>query len=69
MRELQKTLGKELPRAMIALTAFAGARDQRLTAEAGFDRHVSKPFDGPALVLLIRDLLAVDDDARLLDRS
>jgi signal transduction histidine kinase len=68
MRQLQKALGKDMPRATIALTAFAGARDQHLTAEAGFDRHVSKPFDGPALVLLLRDLLAVDD-ARLLDGS
>jgi CheY-like chemotaxis protein len=67
MRQLQKALGKDMPRATIALTAFAGVRDRHLTAEAGFDRHVSKPFDGPGLVMLIRDLLAVDD-TRLLDR-
>ena len=68
IRQLQKALGKDMPRATIALTAFAGARDQHLATEAGFDRHVSKPFDGSELVRLIRDLLAVDD-ARLLDRS
>jgi signal transduction histidine kinase/CheY-like chemotaxis protein len=67
MRQLQKALEKDMPRATIALTAFAGSRDQRLTAEAGFDRHVSKPFDGPALVLMLRDLLSVDD-ARIVDR-
>jgi signal transduction histidine kinase/ActR/RegA family two-component response regulator len=67
MRQLQKALGKDMPRATIALTAFATARDRHLAAEAGFDRHVSKPFDGPALVMLIRDLLSVDD-ARIVDR-
>ncbi len=67
MRQLQKALGKDMPRATIALTAFAGARDRHLTAEAGFDRHVSKPFDGPTLVMMLRDLLSVDD-ARIVDR-
>jgi CheY-like chemotaxis protein len=67
MRQLQKALGKDMPRATIALTAFAGARDQHLTAEAGFDRHVSKPFDGPTLVMMLHDLLSVDD-ARIVDR-
>ncbi len=61
MRQLQKALGKDMPRATIALTAFASARDQHLTAEAGFDRHVSKPFDGAALVQMLRDLSSVDD--------
>jgi signal transduction histidine kinase/ActR/RegA family two-component response regulator len=58
MRQLQKALGKDMPRVTIALTAFAGARDQHLTAEAGFDRHVSKPFDGPALAQMLRELLS-----------
>jgi CheY-like chemotaxis protein len=49
-----------MPRATIALTAFAGSRDQHLSAEAGFDRHVAKPFDGASLVHTIRDLLSVD---------
>jgi signal transduction histidine kinase len=61
MRQLQKALGKDMPRATIALTAFASARDQHLTTEAGFDRHVSKPFDGRELVQMLRDLLPVDD--------
>jgi signal transduction histidine kinase/ActR/RegA family two-component response regulator len=61
MRQLQKALGKDMPRATIALTAFASARDQLLTADAGFDRHVSKPFDGAALVQMLRDLSSVDD--------
>ncbi len=68
MRQLQKALGKDMPRVTIALTAFAGARDQHLAAEAGFDRHVSKPFDGSALAQTLRDLLSVDD-ARIADRS
>jgi signal transduction histidine kinase len=61
MRQLQKALGKDMPRATIALTAFASARDRHLTAEAGFDRHVSKPFDGRQLIQMLRDLLPVDD--------
>ena len=61
IRQLQKALGKDMPRATIALTAFAGARDQHLAAEAGFDRHMSKPFDGQALVQTLRDLLSTDD--------
>ena len=61
MRQLQKALGKDMPRVTIALTAFAGSRDQRLTAEAGFDRHISKPFDGRELIQMLRDLLSVHD--------
>ncbi len=59
MRQLQKALGNDMPRVAIALTAFAGARDRQLTAEAGFDRHVSKPFDDQELVQTLDDLLAV----------
>jgi diguanylate cyclase len=61
MHQLQKALGKDMPSATIALTAFASTRDRQLTAEAGFDRHVSKPFDGPALVQMLRDLLSMGD--------
>jgi CheY-like chemotaxis protein len=59
MRQLQIALGTAMPRVTIAVTAFAGARDQQLSAEAGFDRHISKPFDGYALVQMLHDLLSV----------
>lgn len=59
MRQLQKALGKNIPRVTIALTAFAGARDRHLSAEAGFDRHVSKPFEAEELIQTIRELLSM----------
>jgi signal transduction histidine kinase len=59
MRQLHKSLANDMPRARIALTAFAGTRDRQLTAEAGFDRHMSKPFDGHELIEMLRDLLSV----------
>lgn len=58
LRQLHKALGNEMPRATIALSAFAGARDRQLSAEAGFDRHVSKPFDSDELIEMLRDLLS-----------
>jgi CheY-like chemotaxis protein len=61
MRQLQKALREQVPRVTVALTAFAGPRDRRLAAEAGFDRHVSKPFDADALVQMLRDLLSAKD--------
>ena len=58
LRQLQKALANEMPQATIALSAFAGPRDRQLSAEAGFDRHVSKPFDSHALIEMLRDLLS-----------
>jgi CheY-like chemotaxis protein len=57
LRQLQETLGPDMPRATIALTAFAGAGDQRRAADAGFDRHMGKPFDADSLVQTLRELL------------
>jgi signal transduction histidine kinase/ActR/RegA family two-component response regulator len=54
---LLQQLGDDAPRATIALTAFAGPREQRRAAEAGFDRHMAKPFDAERLVQTLRDLL------------
>jgi CheY-like chemotaxis protein len=58
LRQLQKALGNEMPRATIALSAFAGLRDRQLSAEAGFDRHVSKPFDSHDLIEMLGNLLS-----------
>ena len=43
--ELNQALGLRAPRAAIAVTAFAADRDRQLTAAAGYDRHISKPFN------------------------
>ncbi len=60
MRQLQTALGRNMPRATVALTAFAGEQAQQMALDAGFDRHMPKPFDGSALVHLLHDLLAAD---------
>jgi signal transduction histidine kinase len=59
LRQLQETLGADMPRATIALTAFAGANDQRRAADAGFDRHIGKPFDPDRLVQVLCELLSI----------
>jgi CheY-like chemotaxis protein len=56
--ELRERLGSHMPRATIALTAFAGPRDQRRAAEAGYRGHMSKPFDDRRLLQMLRDLLS-----------
>jgi signal transduction histidine kinase/ActR/RegA family two-component response regulator len=56
--ELRERLGSHMPRATIALTAFAGPRDQRRAAEAGYRGHMSKPFDDGRLLQMLRDLLS-----------
>ena len=40
----------------IALTAFARIEDQTRALEAGFQKHLSKPFDLNALILAVDDL-------------
>jgi signal transduction histidine kinase/ActR/RegA family two-component response regulator len=58
LMRLVSALGPSAPRVSIALTAFATDRDRLRAEEAGFQRHVAKPFDPPALVRLIADLLS-----------
>ena len=58
LMRLLTALGPGAPRVSIALTAFATDRDWLRAEEAGFQRHVAKPFDSPALVRLIADLLS-----------
>ena len=55
--ELNQALGPRAPRAAIAVTAFAADRDRQLTAAAGYDRHIPKPFDPVALVHVVEELL------------
>lgn len=44
----------------IALTGYARAEDKARALEAGFDRHVVKPAEPAALVMLLRELLGRD---------
>ena len=47
--------GRHTP--VVALTALASADDRRRIIGAGFDRHVTKPIDPSALVLVVEDTL------------
>jgi CheY-like chemotaxis protein/anti-sigma regulatory factor (Ser/Thr protein kinase) len=40
----------------VAITAYARSEDQAKVREAGFQRHVSKPFDPAELVRVVREL-------------
>ena len=42
----------------VALTAYAGARDQQRALEAGFDTHLPKPADADELIEVLANLLA-----------
>jgi signal transduction histidine kinase/ActR/RegA family two-component response regulator len=64
MRHLQAALGSRTPRVTIALTAFATDRDRQRSAEAGFQRHIAKPFDPAALIATIAELLSEGAEAR-----
>jgi CheY-like chemotaxis protein len=57
MRELSSMVDGAIPRVRIALTAFAGERERQQSAEAGFQRHISKPVDPAMLVATIHALL------------
>ena len=43
--------------AAIALTAYAGAEDERRALAAGFQRHVAKPIDPDYLVAVVRSVI------------
>jgi signal transduction histidine kinase/ActR/RegA family two-component response regulator len=64
MRQLKAVLGSEMPRISIAVTAFAGSRDVERSSEAGFQRHITKPFDPASLVRLLADLIEQDEELR-----
>ncbi|HSC25794.1 MAG TPA: ATP-binding protein [Vicinamibacterales bacterium] len=57
LAQITEALGSRSPRVTIALTAFAGERDRAKSAEAGFQRHIAKPFDPLELVRTLEDLL------------
>ncbi len=57
MRELDGALGEHAPRIRVALTAFVGEKDREKAMEAGYQRHVAKPFDPGMLVAVLEELL------------
>jgi signal transduction histidine kinase/ActR/RegA family two-component response regulator len=58
MRELDVALGAAAPRVRVALTAFAGERDRTRALDAGYQRHIAKPFDPATLITVLENLLA-----------
>ena len=54
-RELRSRYGKGCP-ALVALTGLSSAEDKLLAEQAGFDRHVAKPYDPQALLALVTAL-------------
>ena len=60
LQQMTSALGQRLPRARIALTAFAGPNEQERSIAAGFHRHFSKPFEPATLVRTLRELLSPD---------
>jgi signal transduction histidine kinase/CheY-like chemotaxis protein len=60
LRQLLATLGTRAPRVRVAVSAFGGQADRERSVAAGFQRHVSKPFDPVALVAVLEQLLEDD---------
>jgi CheY-like chemotaxis protein len=63
VRSLPEELGGAVP--AVAVTAYARQKDRSAALAAGFERHLSKPFDPEELVATIVSLTA----ARSVDRS
>ena len=54
-QEMVRRFGDDRPK-MIAVTAWTQSSDRILAKIAGFDRHVSKPYDPTALLALVSDI-------------
>lgn len=59
IRELRATQGRDHRVPALALTAFARAEDRKRALLAGYQAHLSKPFDVAELVLLVANLAEV----------
>lgn len=57
LRELDGALEADAPRVRVALTAYAGDADRERVLAAGYQRHITKPFDPAMLVRVLADLL------------
>jgi PAS domain S-box-containing protein len=60
VRKLDSPAASSVP--AVALTAFARAEDGRLAAEAGYQRHLAKPFELSELVAVIAELAGRVDE-------
>lgn len=58
----EQAWGKKI--VLIAVTGWGQARDRQRSLEAGFDAHVTKPVDYPALVRMIAELSRVEKDSQ-----
>ena len=58
LQHMTAALGSRTPRVRVALTAFAAPDDREKAAAAGFHRHLAKPFDPLALVMILHELLS-----------
>jgi signal transduction histidine kinase/DNA-binding response OmpR family regulator len=56
VRALPQTAGGQIP--AVALTAYASDEDRQRALLAGFQRHVSKPVEGDALIQTLAELAA-----------
>jgi PAS domain S-box-containing protein len=57
MRALRAGESRDMRIPAVALTAFARAEDRKRSLVAGYQAHMSKPFDIAELVLLVADLV------------
>ncbi len=57
VREIDAEIGGRIP--AIALTAYAGDREQQRAIDAGFQAHIAKPVEPLQLALLIANLVQV----------
>jgi len=58
MTLLKDRLGPAMPRATVALTAYASPADRERALAAGFREHLTKPLNPQVLVRTLEDLIA-----------
>jgi len=59
-QEMVRRFGERRPK-LVAVTAWTKASDRILAKIAGFDKHVSKPYDPSALLALVSDIASGSD--------
>jgi signal transduction histidine kinase/ActR/RegA family two-component response regulator len=58
MALLKDRLGPAMPRASVALTAYAGTADRKRALDAGFGEHLAKPVNPTVLVQTLEEMIA-----------
>jgi CheY-like chemotaxis protein len=58
MTLLKDRLGPAMPRASVALTAYAGTADRKRALDAGFGEHLAKPVNPTVLVQTLEEMIA-----------